>query len=187
MTRRTGTALILVALTAVVGLVVIRSRPDEPAGAGSPASPRGPSFEVRVVKPLSARPLFGLLPTADPKFDHASPGARTGRVGRDRVELLADGWDLSIATDDDGAIAPGTRLVFSLELGGRHQTLRCLPEKPAVGDLRITTDAASGELGGSFRVELATCRNAANGKVVNWPPAPLTVVGTFDRLPLAPG
>jgi hypothetical protein len=36
---------------------------------------------------------------------------------------------------------------------------------------------------GSFVVKLAICENARSGKIANWPPAPLTVHGSFDRLP----
>ena len=99
---------------------------------------------------------------------------------------MAQSWDLSIETDGDGGVAAGTRLLFTLELGGRQQSLRCLPAVPAVGHLHSTAQGGSGEFGGRFRIELATCENAATGREINWPPAPLTVLGSFDRLRGAP-
>ena len=180
----------IVALALLAGLVVIGSRPDEPVATSISETSRSPSFEVHVEKPLSNQPLFGLfglLPTGDLGFDHVSRGAAIGRVGHDRLELRAEGWDLSIETDGGGRVAPGTRLVFPLVLGGRQVKLDCRPADPATGYLRTTTRAGSGELGGRFLVKLATCENAESGKVIDWPPAPLTVLGTFDRLPRRAG
>ncbi|MBI3449844.1 MAG: hypothetical protein HY049_13120 [Acidobacteria bacterium] len=184
---RTSLIIIALALLALLaGFVAIGLRPDGRVAAINSATSRSPSFEVRVVKPLSARPLFGLfglLPTDDLRFGHESRGASIGRVAHDRLELSADGWDLAIEIDGDGRLAPGTRLVFPLELGGRQVTLRCRPADRANGYLRTTTRAGADELGGSFLVKLATCENVVSGKALEWPPAPLTVVGSFDRLP----
>jgi hypothetical protein len=52
-----------------------------------------------------------------------------------------------------------------------------------VGYLSITTPAGADEFSGHFAVELATCENVQSGKALDWPPAPLTVHGSFDRLP----
>jgi hypothetical protein len=180
---------ILIALALLACLVVIGSRPDEPVAASISETSRSPSFEVRVVKPLLARPLFGLLglfgllPSGDQGFDHASRGAAIGRIGHDRLELSAEGWDLSLEIDGEGRVAPGTRLVFPADLGGRQVKLRCRPAERGIGYLRTTTRAGSDELGGRFLVKLATCENVASGKALEWPPAPLTVLGSFDRLP----
>ena len=187
------TWLVIITLALLACLVVIVLRPDEPPAAGS--------FEVRVEKPLSARPLgglFGLIPPDDLAFNHESRGAAIGLVGHDRLELRAEGWDFSIEIDGEGRVAPATRLVFPswLELGGRPVTLRCRPGRagprvlrhvgPAadrIGYLRITTPAGADEFSGHFLVELATCENVESGKALEWPPAPLTVRGSFDRLP----
>jgi hypothetical protein len=177
------TWLIIIALGLLACLVVLRSRPDEPVAASVSDTSRGPSFEVHVVKPLSARPLFGLLPDGELRFDDTSRGAEIGSVGHDRLELSADGWDLFIEIDGEGRVAPGTRLVFPLELGGRQVKLRCRPADPGIGHLQTTTRAGSDELGGSFLIELATCENAESGKAIEWPPAPLTVRGSFEGLP----
>jgi len=136
------TRLVIITLALLACLVVIGLRPDEPPAAGTSATSQSPSFEVRVEKPLSARPLgglFGLIPADDLAFNDASRGAAIGLVGPDRLELRAEGWDFSLEIDGEGRVAPGTRLVFPLELGGTQVTLRCRPADRGVGTLRITT------------------------------------------------
>ena len=182
-----------VLLACLAGLVWLGSRPDEPVGESVSDTSRGPSFEVRVVMPRGGLPLGGILPDwlvkkldgtpHELRFDHTSPGAKIGSVGHDRLELSADGWELFIETDGEGRITPGTHLVFPLGLGGRRLRLDCRPADRAPGDLRTTTRAGSDDLGGRFLVELATCKNAESGKTTNWPPAPLTVLGSFVGLP----
>jgi hypothetical protein len=143
--------------------------------------------------PRSGLPLGGILPDwlvkkldGTPRelgFDHTSRGARIGSAEPDRLQLTADGWDFFIETDGEGRIAPGTHLVFPLGLGGRQVRLNCRPADVASGYLRTTTRAGSDELGGRFLVELTTCTNADSGKATNWPPAALTVRGSFEGLP----
>jgi hypothetical protein len=185
--RGMKTALIFVALALLACLVLLRSQPDEPVAASAPDASRGPSFEVHVVKPLANRPLFGLfglLPAEDLGFGQASRGAAIGRVGRDRLELRAEGgWDLSLATDGQGRVAPATRLVFPLTLGERRVTLRCRPADRAVGYLRTAERPGTGRLDGRFLVELSRCQNAESGKNIEWPSRPLTVRGSFAGLP----
>lgn len=183
------TSLIIIALALIACLVWFGSRPDEPVAESVSDTSRGPSFEVRVVVPRTGLPFGGILPDAlvekydltprELRFDHTSRGARIGSVGHDRLELRADGWALFIETDGEGRITPGTHLVFPLGLGGRRVRLDCRPADRATGYLRTTTRAGSDEIGGRFLVELATCKNAESGKTTNWPPAPLTVRGSF--------
>ena len=112
------TSLIIIALALLVclgGLVWLVSRPNETGGPNVSGTSRGPSFEVNVEKPRMDRFLGGILPTGieakliggELRFDHASPGAKIGRVGNDRLELRADGWDLLIETDGKGGIGTG--------------------------------------------------------------------------------
>ena len=189
------TSLIIIALALVaclVCLVWLGSRPDETVAESVLDTSQGPAFEVRVVVPRSGLPLGGILPDSlvkkfdgtprELRFDHTSRGAQIGSVGPDRLELRADGWDLFIETDGEGRVAPETRLVFPLGLGGRQVKLSCRPADRATGYLRTTTRAGSDELGGNFLVELATCKNAESGKAIEWPPAPLTVRGSFRGL-----
>lgn len=194
---KTSLIIIALALLACLGcLVWFGSRPDEPdepVGASVSETSRGPSFEVRVVMPRSALPLFGILPDRlvakldgtprELRFDHTSRGAQIVSVEHDRLELRADGWELFIETDGEGRITPGTHLVFPTGLGGRRLRLDCRPADRATGSLSTTTRAGSDELSGRFLVELATCKNAESGKTINWPPAPLTVRGSFVGLP----
>ena len=171
--KRTG--LILIALALFAGFVVWVSRPDKPAIS------HGPSFEVTIIRPFLGRPLFGLIPS-EQRFDQASPGATIGSVGSDRLELRADLWDLVIVTDDRGDVAAGTRLVYPMDLAEPQRRVRCrLADRP-VGYLTATTRPGSGELDGRFLVKLTICENAKTGGIIEWPPAPLTVRGTFEGL-----
>lgn len=196
MKRFMKTSLIIIALAllaCLACLVWFGSRPDEPDAVSVSDTSPGPSFEVRVVMPRSALPLFGILPDSladkldgtprELRFDHTSPGAEIVSVEHDRLQLSADGWHLSIESDGEGRITTGTRLVFPLALGGRPVKLRCRPADPAIGYLRTTTRPGANWLSGRFLVELATCENAESGKAIEWPPAPLTVRGSFAGPP----
>ncbi len=188
--------LIIIALTllaCLAWLVWRGSRPDEPIAESVLDTSGGPSFEVRVVVPRGGLPLGGILPDwfvrkhnltpRELRFDHTSSGAKIGVVRQHWLELFADGWDFFIEIDGEGRVAPGTHLVFPLGLGGRQVRLDCRPADRATGYLRTTARAGSERLGGRFLVELATCKNAESGKTTNWPPAPLTVSGSFADLP----
>ncbi|HEY9284404.1 MAG TPA: hypothetical protein VIP46_13190 [Pyrinomonadaceae bacterium] len=196
MKTRMKASLIVVALASLACLVWLVSRPggsDEPAGASVSESSRGPSFEARVVMPRSARPLFGILPEwlvarldgtpSELGFNHASSGAQVGSVGHDRIELRADGWELLIEADGEGRITSATRLAFPIRLAERQRSLRCRPADRATGHLHAAARADSGELDGSFLVELAACENSETGRAIEWPPAPLTLRGSFAGLP----
>jgi hypothetical protein len=188
------TWLIIIALALLACLVWLRSRPDHPdelVGESVLDTSGGPAFEVRVVMPRSARPLFGILPNwleakldGTPRevgFDHTSRGAEIVSVGPDRLELSSDGWDLFIEIDGEGRVTPGSHLVFPLALGGRQVRLNCRPADRANGSLSTTTRPGSDQVDGRFIVELATCKNAESGKAIEWPPAPLTVRGSFHN------
>lgn len=189
------TSLIVIAVALVVGLVGLvwflsRSEETDETFAERESNTSGTSaFEVRVIMPRAGLPLGGILPDAlvrkldgtpsQLRFDHTSPGAWMGNVDAGSLELKADGWDLLIETEADGKVGPGTRLVFQMGLGGRQVTLNCRPSDPVIGSLITSSQPGSDNIGGRFVVELATCRNAESGKTTNWPPAPLTVRGSF--------
>ena len=195
MKKRVKTSLIIIALALVfclAGLVWLGLRADETdetIAASVSNTSQGPSFEVRVIVPRLGRPFAGLVPDwvvkkldltpGELRFDHKSSGAHFGNVRPDRVELKADDWNFFIATDAEGRINPATRLVFPLALGGRHLRLSCRPADRANGFLNTTTRNGSDQLAGRFVVELATCTNAESGKSIEWPPAPLTIRGSF--------
>lgn len=192
----------LVLLVCLAGLVWLLTRQDQPDAASVPNTSGGPSFAVSVEKPRMDRFLGGILPTSVEeklvggrglRFNHASRGARIGSVGHDHLELSADGWNLSIETDGEGRITPGTHLVFPIEIAEKQWTLRCRPAKRAVGFLHANTRAGSDVLDGRFIVELANCEDAATGEILDteaggnpgdaWPSAPLTLRGSFAGLP----
>lgn len=176
-----------------------------PGGRGAPAvsdASRGPSFEVRVERPRIDRFLYGILPVeleetllggGALRFGHASPGARVGGVGPDRIELKADGWDLLVETDGRGGIGRGTRLVFPMELAEVKYRLRCRPTDGPAGYLHAAPRKDSDLLDGQFVVELSPCENAETGKAIDteaggspgraWPSPPLTLRGSFAGLP----
>ena len=182
-------SLIVFALPLVFGLIVLfvlRTRPDKTVTARISNTSAGPSFEVVVVKARVNRPLFGLIPESDLRFDHTSPGARVGSVEPDRLELSADSWDLLIEREIEGGIASTTRLVFPIELGGRQVKLRCRPADDAVGYLRTGRRAGSPAavvLDGEFLIEFAKCENVDSGRPINWPSQPITLRGSFAGLP----
>jgi hypothetical protein len=189
--------LIIFALPLLFGLiilVVLRSGPDERSTAIPNSSPGSPSFEVRVIVPRLQRAFGGILPdwvvkkiggtVSEVRIDHTSPGAKIGSVENDRLQLSADEWDVLIETDGGQAIAPETRIVFPIDLGGRHVRLRCRPADQIVGHLHTNTSAGSNDLNGEFLVELARCENADSGRTVEWPSRPLTLRGNFAGLHL---
>lgn len=186
MKRSIKISLLIFALALLAGLVVfkLRSRPKEPVAVSVSNTSRSPSFEVRVERPRIALPLFGLIDDGQElRFDHTTRGAEIGSVGPDRLKLSADGWDLFIEIDSTGRVAPATRLVFPIELGGRRVKLSWRPAEPGVGHFQTATRAGSADLSGQFIVELAACENADSGKSIDWPPAPLTARGRFEGLP----
>lgn len=199
------TWLIIFALALLGCLVWLVLRPGEPDAASVPDASRGPSFEVRVEKPRMDRFLGGILPAGleakligggELRFDHASRGAHVGSVKPDRLELRADGWNLLIELDGEGRIAPGTHLVFPIEIAEKQWTLRCRPAERATGYLHATPRPGSDVLDGRFLIELATCVNAETGKILDteaggnpgdaWPSSPLTLRGSFASLPHTP-
>jgi hypothetical protein len=201
MKKSIKTSLIISSLALLACLVWLVSRPDERAAPSGSDMSGGQSFEVNVEKPRMDRFLFGILPTkieakllgGELRFDHASPGARIGSVGPNRLELSADGWDVLVETDGEGRVAPGTLLVFPIEIAEVKYTLRCRPADRAVGYLHATTRAGSDVLDGRFLVEIANCVNAETGKILDteaggspgqaWPSQPLTLRGSFQGLP----
>ncbi len=181
---------LLTSLAVVVYLSLVVYPPDRPVATIVPGSSSGPAFVVQVVRPRLGLPLGGILPPrlfgleAHLGFESASAGASVGSVGPGRLELGADGWDLVLVLDADGRVMAETQVVFELMFEERLRMVRCRPSDPAIGTLSTTELAESGELSGSFDIELARCEDADTGKPLGWPPKPLVLHGSFDRLPL---
>ncbi len=181
--------LLLAGLFAVVCLVAIAYRPDRPVATIEPGSSSGQAFVVQIIRPRMGLPLGGILPPrffgqqAHLGFDSTSAGARIGTVGSRRLEFGADDWDLAIVLDGEGRVSPETRVVFELVFEERRRKVRCGPADPAIGTFSMTTLPEAGELSGSFDIELARCEDADTGAPIGWPPQPLVLHGSFDRLP----
>ena len=150
----------------------------------------GPAFEVNVEAPmLSGRPPWEVpgvvlgLSERGPKFNETSSGAKVINVGKDRLELNADGgWNIFIVAEGEGRIASGTHLQFPIKLGNRPLNFDCRPADHSTGHLITSRNATSGEINGSFVVEVVTCTNTKSGKSAAWPYEPLTIRGTFSGL-----
>ena len=185
--------ILLSLLVLLAGLSVVAYRPDRPVATIVPGSSSGPAFVVQIIRPRLGLPLGGILPPqlfgleAHLGFESTSAGASIGSVGPGRLELGADDWDLVLVLDGDGRVTPETQVVFELVFEERLRRVRCRPGDPAVGTLSTTALAESGELSGSFDIELARCEDADTGKPLGWPPEPLVLHGSFDRLPLDTG
>ena len=156
---------------------------------GAPQTSEGPWFEIAVEAPLfNSRPPWEIpgviLGTRErgPKLNQNSPGVRIGNITSHRLELTAEGgWDFLIETDSEGRLTPATHIAFPILIGGRPNTFNCRPADPPVGYLD-TKGADSGEIEGSFVVEVMRCINVKSGKTAQWPYSPLPVRGNFAGL-----
>ena len=181
-------ALVLLAGFAVFVLSPVAYRPDRPVATIVPGSSSGPAFVAQIIRPRLGLPLGGILPPqlfgldAHLGFESTSAGASIGSVGPERIELGADDWDLVLVLDADGRVSPETQVVFEFVFEERLRRVRCRPGDPAIGTVNITELAESGELSGSFDIELARCEDADTGEPLGWPPEPLVLHGSFDRL-----
>jgi hypothetical protein len=176
----------------LVCLKLLRLRQTKPIPASvsqTSQSIERPSFAVQVEKPMLNRPPWeipaAILGSRDRELsiDQTSPGAKIASVAPDRLELTADGgWDVSIETDGEGRVAPRTRIVFPIELGGRHVKLDCRAADRPVGYFRTSAPADADQLDGTFFIEVPNCKNVESGKTVAWPARPLKIRGSFAGL-----
>jgi hypothetical protein len=185
---------LIIALALLLACIVaLRLRREKTTGSRVSETLRligGPAFEVQVEMPAlnSGRspweiPKVILGYDHGPRFDQASPGAQVGKIAADHIEISADGgWDILIETDGEGRLTQGTYVAFPVKLGGRPLQFNCRPADLTVGYLHTIARTGSDELEGSFRLEIASCKNAASGKTAAWPYKPLKVRGNFARL-----
>lgn len=177
----------------VVCTTVALYRPDRPVATIAPGSSSGPAFVVQIIRPRLGLPLGGIVPPqvfgleASLGFESASSGATVGSVSPTRIELSADEWELVLVLDDDGRVAPETHVVFEFVFEDRLRRVRCWAGDPVIGTLRSAKVADSGEVSGNFDIELSRCEDADTGEPLGWPPKPLILHGSFDRLPLNGG
>ena len=179
--------LTFVGIAALVFLTFMLYRPDQPVPAITPGTSTEPTFVVQVIRPRQGLPFGGLIPPemfgvdAELRFDSESEGAET-IVGDNSIELSADNWKLKLVFDDHQQIMPETEIVFRLVFEDQIRTVRCRPGDPPVGTFNIIELNDSKEQSGSFDLELPICEDAETGKSLGWPPQPLILHGSFDRL-----
>jgi len=191
--RSKKTLLIILGVALLLGCVLVlrfrRERRVTQGTQGAPQTSEGPWFEIAVDAPIfNSRPPWEipgvLLGTRErgPKLNQNSPGVRIGNITTHRLELSAEGgWDFLIETDSEGRLTPATHIAFPIKIGGRPNTLNCRPADPPVGYLD-TKAADSGEIEGSFVVEVMRCINVKSGKTAQWPYSPLPIRGNFAGL-----
>jgi hypothetical protein len=187
------TVLVILGVALLLGCVLVlrfrRERRVTQGTQGAPQTSEGPWFEIAVEAPLlNSRPPWEIpgviLGTRErgPKLNQNSPGVRIGNITSQRLELSAEGgWDFLIETDSEGRLTPATHIAFPIAIGGRPNTFNCQPADPPVGYLD-TKGADSGEIEGSFVVEVMRCINVKSGKTAQWPYSPLPVRGNFAGL-----
>ena len=182
--------LLLVVVVFVVYLASTVYRPDRPVADIVPGSSSGPDFVVQIIRPRLGLPLGGIAPPQlfgleeSLQFDRSSPGTVIGFVGQRRIELNSDDWEVVLVLDEAGRVDPATQISFDIVFEERPKRVRCWPDDPANGSLTMVTLGESGEVSGSFDIELENCVDAKTDMPFGWSPQPLKLHGSFDRLPL---
>ena len=174
----------------IVLAILLAYRPDRPIRHLAPGTSPEPAFMVQVIRPRAGLPLGGLLPPQvfglEPSlgFDWTSPGASVVHASESKIELRADGWELVLVADAQGRVLPESQVVFDLEFEERLRRVRCRPEAPNSGVFTAAVLEDPSEVSGHFDIELPHCADAASGDSLGWPPRPLRLRGSFDRLPV---
>jgi len=191
--RSKKTLVIILGVVSLLGCVLVltlrRDRRVTQDTQRTPQTTEGPWFEIAVEAPLfNSRPPWEIpgviLGTRErgPKLNQNSPGVRIGNITTQRFELSAEGgWEFLIETDSEGRLTPATHIAFPIKIGGRPNTFNCRPAEPPVGYLDAK-GADSGEIEGSFVVEVMRCINVKSGKTAQWPYSPLPIRGNFAGL-----
>lgn len=184
--------LVLLALFAVfIGFQLSFYQPDQPIPTIVPQFSSGPAFAVQIIRPRVGLPFGGILPPElfglddHLGFDSSSSGATVRDVSPHRIELAADDWYLLLVLDDNGKVTSKSEIVFKMVFEERVQMVRGRPGDPVVGMANIVKSTESGEIAGSFDIEIPNCEYANTGKPLGWPASPLVLHGSFDRLSLA--
>ncbi len=182
---------LLVAFGALATLLLLPLnlyRPDRPIATIIPGSSDEPAFVVQVIRPREGLPVGGLLPPelfgvdAQLGFDSQSDDSNY-TLKSDVLDLSDVGWMLHLSFDAQGQIQPESEVVFDLVFQDRVRRVRCAPGDPVVGRFQIN-EVAAGEFSGDFEIELPVCEDAETGQSLRWPPQPLRLRGSFDRLPM---
>lgn len=173
----------------VLCVVIVANQPDRPTPTIFPGSSSAPTFVVQIIRPRLGLPLGGILPPEffgleeHLGFDTTSAGASIGKISPHRLEFSADDWDLVIALDANGRVTARSYVVFELMFEERLRRVRCRPTDPVVGTINTSLLPDSDEFSGDFDITLDSCEDADTGEPLGWPPEPLILHGSFDRLP----
>jgi len=181
---------VVLGLAAILGTSLFVYVPDRPVPTIAAGSSEGPAFVVQVRRPRMGLPLGGVLPPGlfgledRLVFDSTGAAAEVVAVDARRVELRGEGWEVALVLDAEGRVSDETQIVFELVFEERPRRVRARAGDAPVGTVETRTLVQGRELWGRFDVELARCEDAASGAPLGWPPRPLVLHGSFDRLPL---
>ena len=162
-------------------------RPDSPIATIVPGTSAEPSFVVQVIRPREGLPLGGLLPPqlfgvdAELGFDSESVDS-SYTLENEILKLSGGNWELRLVYDAVGQIQPESEIVFDLNFEDQTRRVRCKPGNPPVGTFE-RSEFAPDEFSGNFTIQLSICEDAETGQSLGWPPKPLILQGSFDRLP----
>ena len=174
-------------MVSIILLTTSLYRPDNQIATIVPGSSAQPSFVVQVIRPREGLPVGGLLPPqlfgvdAELGFDSDSD-ASSYALNDEMLELSGDNWNLRIMFDAAGRIQPESEVVFDLVFEDQIRRVRCTPGNRPVGTFQ-KSEIKPEEFSGNFAIEVPVCEDAETGQPLGWPPKPLMLRGSFDRLP----
>lgn len=183
---------VLVFVVVVVSLILMSMnlyRPDAPIATIVPGSSPAPSFVVQIIRPREGLPVGGLLPPqlfgidAELEFDSDSIDPYFA-LHNHLLELTGGNWELRLVCDAEGQIQSESEIVFDLNFEDQMRRVRCKPGNLPVGTFQ-KIEITPNEFSGDFEIELPICEDAETGQSLGWPPKPLLLRGSFDRLPMA--
>lgn len=178
---------LFVGFLVVIGIVMAVYRPDSRVANLVPGTSPGPAFVVQVIRPRLGLPAAGLIPPhlvgldGHLGFHNDSPQAAIRKFTPGRIELAAEGWDL-VLVHENGKLMAGTEVTFTMVFEERPRRVRCRPADPAVGQVTLLQLDDRNEWAGTFEMELEHCDDYETGQPLGWPPSPLILHGSFDRL-----
>lgn len=182
-------AMLLCGVLVTSCVLLVLNRPDRRLATIVPGSSSRPTLVVQVIRPRLGLPLAGLLPPQlfglDEKlqFDLTSANATLGLVHFKRIEVNAESWSMVLAVNDDGRISSETQIVFDMVFEGSIRKVRAKAGNSPRGSAKIISLNEFGEVAGNFEIELPHCEDAFTLEPIGWPPQPLILYGSFDRLP----
>lgn len=187
----------VVGLGLVVLLLLTVYRADPPRPLVEPGSSAGPTFFVQVLRPALGLPLGGVVPPglfgvdSELGFDGSRSDASIEwrgdtSPGEGELVMTADDWEVVVAIDQDGRLnLSETEAIFSFTFEERRVRVVAWPTEQARGRCQVEWLDGGRELGGMFEVELQKCVDSETGLSLGWPPSPLVLRGSFDRIPVS--